>query len=287
MRKTDTTKMKKNIQISLICFVLLVPFTSCLKDTKDNITFEKQQIPNINTYMPEKLLNAFGDISLYFGDNPPVIEGAYLADAMIRSYVNLDENSPFIHNEPATAPIPGEKRHFYFLNQEEGFLDYAYCMPKGTETESILYCDTTNSLYGYSYLEAHPDLFDTSKNPFLGTYFKDLKNHEVLQKVYVMGNDPFFTAYFYELGDYQTPDGNYNALNAVIISGKLEMREEPIVDENGSIIGTVIKPVLCNFLWGIETINNINVPETIDPQQIPWPGDVQIFSQSEVRTFDE
>ena len=36
-----------------------------------------------------------------------------------------------------------------------------------------------------------------------------------------------------------------------------------------------------------ETIKNINVPETIDPQQIPWPGDVQIFSQSEVRTFDE
>ena len=51
---------------------------SCLKDDPANnetIFYAYQQIPNINDYMPQSLLLAMGENNLYYGDEPPRIEG--------------------------------------------------------------------------------------------------------------------------------------------------------------------------------------------------------------------
>ena len=50
--------------------------TSCLKDdpkNNDTVYYGYQQIPNINEFMPQRLLQAFGDQYLYYGDEPPKI----------------------------------------------------------------------------------------------------------------------------------------------------------------------------------------------------------------------
>ena len=58
-------------------------FTSCLKDDPANngtVFYGHQQIPNINEFMPQELLEAIGNNRLYFGDEPPRIEGSYTTD---------------------------------------------------------------------------------------------------------------------------------------------------------------------------------------------------------------
>ena len=54
----------------LVCFAM----TSCLKEADKTILVnDPQDIPFITEYLPEDLLDLFGEENVYFGDQPPVI----------------------------------------------------------------------------------------------------------------------------------------------------------------------------------------------------------------------
>ena len=58
----------------LTVLVLLV-MPSCLKEGNETILVnDPQDIPFITEYLPEDLLNLFGEENVYFGDQPPVID---------------------------------------------------------------------------------------------------------------------------------------------------------------------------------------------------------------------
>ena len=71
--------MKRHLLHTVLFLAGMVMFTSCLKDDpKNNATvyYGYQQIPNINEFMPQRLLEAFGNEYLNYGDEPPKIEGS-------------------------------------------------------------------------------------------------------------------------------------------------------------------------------------------------------------------
>ena len=79
-------KMKKHLIRTIVFLSGLALLSSCMKNnpaSNSTVYYGYQQIPNINEYMPQRLLNAFGPQHLYFGDEPPKIEGKFLVDAFL------------------------------------------------------------------------------------------------------------------------------------------------------------------------------------------------------------
>ena len=80
--------MKKHLIRTFVFLSGIALFSSCMKNDPENnstVYYGYQQIPNINEYMPQRLLKAMNDQHLlHFGDEPPKIEGCYLADSIYR-----------------------------------------------------------------------------------------------------------------------------------------------------------------------------------------------------------
>lgn len=81
--------MKIKQTLTLLLSSGLLFFSSCLKDDPNNpnttLFYGHQDIPSINYYMPQDLLEALGENRLFYGENPPkmLFDSCYNNDTTI------------------------------------------------------------------------------------------------------------------------------------------------------------------------------------------------------------
>ena len=270
--------MKKHLfrTILFLCGTLLLG--SCLKnDPKNNPTiyYAYQQIPNINEFMPQRLLFALGNEHLHFGDEPPKIEGVFVANDVWVSIVDTVPSSTWM--QPANNAIPNPQ-YFEFYDQHKGIAKMRFKSPKGQIGQYDYFMeqsstDRTDSVMSRS----NRDLFvEDTISPI---YFKEDKlESRDFNTVYIMGQDPYFTVYYYEVRDVKSKS---EPLNAVILTGKLDKEIQVVTDTVSQTSDTIVRPVIKDLRWGIQTMKYYN--ETSSISQIirlgflPTPGDLMVL----------
>lgn len=131
--------MKRNwIHRTLVFNILLLCFatTSCLKEgDKTILVNDPQDIPFITEYLPEDLLNLFGEENVYFGDQPPVVDMEFKS---MHQYVATNLQPPFAPQVGQLSPIT----HYHKINQQ--YLQIAdYISMTSEET----YCKVVSPVY--------------------------------------------------------------------------------------------------------------------------------------------
>ena len=288
---------------------------SCLKDDpeSDPITtiYGHQNTPNINLYMPQELLEAFGGENLHYGQSPafgvypPRLLDTVYADSnsMFRiSVVTTPDSHWEMQNATFPSVIADQEFYFEFLDQYLGLSNMNYYKPMpGYYTEKSS-AETTFEALSKDKDKLMKKFVNDTLAPFAPRFFKDTTTYtsDVFRHVYIMGYDSVFTAYYYEVLD--TKEG-YKPLNAVILSGVV-IEETPdytemtitsdtipiIVDgvETDSIVfdttynhHEATKAAIVNFNWGIETMKYLNPSDALTQQQengeLPYPGDIIIM----------
>jgi len=254
--------------------------SSCLKDDPANnstIYYAYQQIPNINDYMPQSLLMAMGENSLYYGDEPPKIEGVYTTDNTNVTLVQLIPESHWIMNE---GVIPGY-RHLNFFEQHMGIaqLDYLYYNYTGGST-TITQIERSNN--DSTYILSKPKFNEFIADTLAPIYFKNEGvSPEVFKNIYIIGHDPYFTVYYYDV----IHTNIFHPLKANIITGKIDKEYVVETDTVAGTTDTIVRPVIKNFKWGIQimkyyeggTILDMILNPTVGQQTLGKPGDVIII----------
>ena len=96
--------------LGLALVALLLP--SCLKEgDKTILVNDPQDIPFITEYLPEDLLNLFGEEHVYFGDQPPVVD---LEFKSLHEYVATNLQPPFAPQSGQLSPIT----HYHKISQQ-------------------------------------------------------------------------------------------------------------------------------------------------------------------------
>ena len=240
--------MKKHFLTTVLVLSGLLILSSCLKDDPANnetIFYAYQQIPNINDYMPQSLLFAMGE-NLYYGDEPPKIEGEYTTDNTSVTDVILIPESHWLMNE---GMIPGF-RHFNFFEQHMGIaqLDYLYFNYTGNTTE-ITQIERSNT--DSTYILSRDKFSDFANDSLFPIYFKDNQvKPDVFKNIYIIGHDPYFTIYYYDV----IHTNIFQPLKANIISGKIDKEFVVETDTVAGTTDTIVRPVIKNFKWGIQII---------------------------------
>jgi hypothetical protein len=107
--------VKKQQQRGLIAVVLLVmmAFTSCLKegDHSSILLNDPQEVPLITDYLPQDLLEMFGEGNVNFGDQPPVIDMEFVSN---HEYVATSLQPPFAPPVGTITPI----KHYHKISQQ-------------------------------------------------------------------------------------------------------------------------------------------------------------------------
>ena len=161
-----------------------------------------QDIPIINYYMPQDLLETLGESHLFYGENPPKI----LFDSC--------------YNKDTTAI-------FAFYNQCFGMTSLSFKERLGNGTIESSNTDDTYKIMSDNKIWEKLCLNDTILPIFFDTTFNGTTaiDPEVLRYAYIMGDDPYFTLYYYEVRKEQQ---QLQPLNAVILSGKVVYNRFPI-----------------------------------------------------------
>lgn len=184
----------------------LLFFSSCLKDDpKSNNTtlfYGHQDIPNINYYMPRTLLDTLNKMNLlHFGENLPKM--------LFDSCYNNDTTIVFAFSNHCFGMTSLSFKEFEDGTKQSSNTDDTYkIMTENKRWEDFCLNDTLLPIF-----------FDTSFN---GTAALD---PEVLRHAYIMGEDPYFTLYYYEV---RKEPQQLQPLNAVILSGKVVYTKFPV-----------------------------------------------------------
>ena len=312
--------MKPRHKITLILCAGLLFLASCLKDDpeSDPITtiYGHQNTPNINLYMPQELLEAFGGENLHYGQSPafgvypPRLLDTVYADSnsMFRvSVVTTPDSHWEMQNATFPSVIADQEFYFEFHDQYLGFSGMNYYKPMpGYYTEKSS-TETTFETLSKDKDKLMKKFVNDTLSPFVPRFFKDSTAYtsDVFRHVYVMGYDSVFTAYYYEVLD--TKEG-YKPLNAVILSGVVieetpasidtSITGHPYIDPAGvetdsTVFDTVIshheatKAAITNVRWGIETMRYLNPSDALTQQQengeLPYPGDIIIMTCDTLR----
>lgn len=263
----------------------LILLSSCLKNDPDNnstIFWGHQQIPNINEYMPERLLYAFGNDSLNFGDTPPKIEGSFMTLAMQIDSIVSTPDSLWWNTKWTGYRFPYMDEYPYYFNFSDQHMGIAQTNFKVARIYAQLpaasYIEQSSSEDTYATIKRNPEHLDTLT--IAPSYFKQEKyDVSVFNHVYIMGTAPKFTAYYYEIrkNDPST-DVNYNylPLTAVIISGTMGTET---ITENDT---TYTRPVISNVKFGYEVMTYYDysgdLPTELSMGLKANPGNVVLFS---------
>lgn len=128
--------MKKAFLRVCVMVVSLAFLPSCLKEGDTTILVnDPQDIPFITDYMPEDLLNLFGEENVHFGDQPPRVDMEFKS---MHQYVATNLQPPY-------APQPGQLTpviHYHKLNQQ--YLQIAEYVSKTSEEA---YCKVIRPVY--------------------------------------------------------------------------------------------------------------------------------------------
>ena len=254
--------MKKNRIILSISLLGLTLFSSCLKDEPETtIFYGHQQIPNINAYMPMRLLEAFGNENLHFGDNPPQMEGNFLS--VQRELHTFDT----VHGSLWEPPVPTPQSDIFFniFDQHLGVaqLDFTYTT------------DTVHNTTTQGTAEAMKSLLSAFVSDTIApSYFKNGTEYSAADfgSIYIMGKDPLFTAYYYELRDTDE-----QPLYAVILSGKVASRQVIVQDTVNHTADTLQQTVLVDCKYGFEAMRYFgHFPN--DLNLFHYPGDLVVYT---------
>ena len=234
--------MKKHLfrTILFLCGSLLL--SSCLKDDPKNnatIYYAYQQIPNINEFMPQRLLYAFGNENLHFGDEPPKIEGLFVADDVWVSDVDTVPSSTWM--QPAHNPIPNPQ-YFEFYEQHKGIAKMRFKSPKGQVGQYDYFLEQSSTERTDSVMRHNNNTNRFVEDTVSPIYFKQGKlESRDFKTVYIMGEDPYFTVFYYEVRDIKSKG---DPMNAVIFSGKMDEEIRVVVDTVNHTTDTIVKPVI-------------------------------------------
>ena len=267
--------MKKHIIRTVLLLSGLALLTSCLKDDPQNSTiyYGYQKIPNINEFMPQSLLQAMGQSHLYYGDEPPKLEGCFVADNILLTDIFLAPESHY-HQAPTSIPA---KQYFNFFEQHKGIAKLEFKYPKGNPGEYTYYLERSNPDSTYKYMMANPEHFvnDTIAPSYFDEGYYEKEN---FNSVYIMGDDPYFTAYYYEIRDISA---HFQPLNAVIVSGKVDKETVVQIDTVTNTTDTIVRPVIRDLRWGIETMKYFREGTSLDQilyfGYLPSKGDVLLL----------
>ena len=249
---------QKTIITTFILILSIGLLDSCKKENHPSTPdspVSTYQIPPIDEYMPERLLHLFDSLNvLHRGDEPPIINGNFMAESMYLCILDkVPESSYMIGIGPMVS------NHYYeFKEQKDGLLGVTCKCPHGN-----FFLEQSDTDSTYFIVKDSLTLF--TNDPIAPAYFKSNKFiPEDLSHAYIIGNGSYFTLYFYEIRD--TSFQNL-PLNAVVISGKTSTNEEG-------------KTIIEDFWWGIETMKYYNGGAStnmlIQYGSMPTPGDIII-----------
>ena len=101
---------KTALVFSTLVIFLVLP--SCLKEgDKTILVNDPQDIPFITDYLPEDLLELFGEENVFFGDQPPVVNMEFKS---MHQYVATNLQPPFAPQAGQLSPIT----HYHKINQQ-------------------------------------------------------------------------------------------------------------------------------------------------------------------------
>lgn len=108
--------MKRSLMFKIMlafCILLLsLTLSSCLKEgDKTILVNDPQFIPFITDYLPEDLLDLFGEENVFFGDQPPVVDMEFVS---MHQYVATNLQPPFAPPVGTISPIT----HYHKINQQ-------------------------------------------------------------------------------------------------------------------------------------------------------------------------
>lgn len=261
--------MTKRTIITAFILILLVGFQcSCKKDNPPSTpdtpvsTFE---IPTIDEYIPERLLHLLDSLNvLHRGDQPPMINGNFVAESLYYCIVDKVPESPYNFQPILTI----SDHYFEFKEQNDELFGVTFKSPHGTPGEIGFSLEQSDTDSTYFIVKDSVALF--TNTPIAPPYFKSSKfTPEVFRHAYIIGSGDYFTLYFYEIRDIT----NHSLpLNAVVITGKISTNVEG-------------KTIIKDFWWGMETMKYYNEsPSTnmiIQFGYLPTPGDIVISKSPE------
>lgn len=270
--------MKKHLFKTILLLSGLLLLNSCLKDDlEDNATiyYGYQQIPNINDYMPQRLLMAFGQEHLYYGDEPPKIDGKYLVDSYIyEAFVKIDSLW-----QPRTGVLP-VKDYFEIYEQHKGIAKYIQNRPYNAQNGSLIFLENSSNDSTMLLIEQNQRFDNFINDTIAPSYFKsDNPSSKDFQYMYIMGHDPYFTAYYYEVRNISSKT---QPLIAVIMSGKVDTETIVTTDTINNTSDTLTTRIIKDFRIGSQSMYYYN-KETILYQplinngSLPLPGNVWIL----------
>lgn len=265
--------MKKHLYRSILFLSGTLLLASCLKNDPQNnptVYYAYQQIPNINEFMPQRLLYAFGNENLHFGDEPPKIEGVYVADDVWVTAVDTVPSSTWM--QPANNSIPNPQ-YFEFYEQHKGIAKMRFRSPKGQVGQYDYFLENSSTDRTDSIMSSNSSRFvEDTISPI---YFKQGKlESRDFNTVYIMGEDPYFTVFYYEVRDIKSKG---EPLNAVIFTGKMDKEIQVVNDTVNHTTDTIVKPVIKDLKWGMQTMmycqESASISQIIRLGFLPTPGD--------------
>lgn len=272
--------MKKHFLTTILAIAVLVLLSSCLKnDPKNNETiyYAYQQIPNINEYMPHRLLEAFGEEHLYYGDEPPKIEGKFLVNGYeYETNVKIDTLW-----EPRTGILPAMD-YFDIFEQHKGIANYDFKRPYYADTQmtQLIFVEKSSIDSTCEFMNQNDRFNRFVEDTIAPSYFKSGQaSKSDFRNIYIMGTDPYFTAYYYEIRDISS---RTEPLNAVIMSGRVAKEYTVETDTVNHVTDTITNIYIKDFRIGFQSMmyfnkENILYPSLIANGSLPLPGNVWIL----------
>ena len=259
--------MKKHRIILSISILGLILFSSCLKDEPETTFFYgHQQIPNINEYMPMRLLEAFGNENLHFGDTPPLMENAFLSRQ--RELFTFDTVTGSQWEPP--VPTPESDIVFNIFDQHFGIakMNFTYT------TNTVHHATTENTLE-----MMRNGLANFVNDTIAPSYFKNGASCSAddFGSIYIMGEAPLFTAYYYEIRDT-----NELPLYAVILSGRVATEQVITQDTVSLTADTIQQTVLVDCKYGFEAMRYYG-RFPADLNLFHYPGDLVVYNCDTLR----
>lgn len=254
--------MKRHFIIAVLVLALTTLTTSCLKNNESAIFYASQEIPNINEFMPHRLLTLLGDERLHFGEEPPMIQGVIIADSTYIVEVNRFGDTTSIKtgkqlSKPKftiSGQVIGTAKMDFLSPQINNYGDPEH--PIVIETSEYSNIDSTRF-----YLQSHQEII--AEGPDAPAYFKNHEfNLETTCKTYIMGSNDKFTIYYYETLMKKVPDNIpitwFLPIVANVISGEI------VRTPDGHIAS------IKDFFWGKEVMGYVKYGPSL--QQIISQG---------------
>ena len=140
---------RKTIIPSFILILSIGLLSSCKKENHPSTPetpVSTYQNPSIDEYMPERLLHLFDSLNvLHRGDEPPIINGNFMAESMYQCIVDKVPESSYI----GTTALMNSDYYFEFKEQKDGLLGVTFKCPHGTPGEIFFLeqSDTDSTYY--------------------------------------------------------------------------------------------------------------------------------------------